>query len=142
MNINGIWEGAYTYGSDYPENIAGTSIKFTVELLANGSDISGSFTDQETRDIFPEGGTLDGAHENNYINMIKRYSCTWGFNEDGEMIIMKDQPSHLIVYEGYIENGMFTGSWEIPVFNEEKLDQPGLIYQEITGSGTWWMQKK
>lgn len=142
MNINGTWEGEYIYGDDYLDGIKDKAIKFTVQLTTNGSEIAGSFTDEESRHIFPEGGVLAGMTENNYISLTKQYPHGWEFNEAGEMVLHPDSASHYIVYEGFFTGDKFEGSWEIPMYDPTVEYESIYHYEHIGGSGTWWMKKK
>ncbi|MFT3981150.1 MAG: hypothetical protein QM687_11815 [Ferruginibacter sp.] len=138
MNISGKWTGEYTYGETYPENVKGKSVRFQMEITVSGIDISGYFSDDESRRFFPEGGTLYGIIENSYISFTKEYPCLWYFTETGEIKLEENSPSQEIIYEGFFENGKYEGRWEIP-FYEEKEEYPETEYSETLGNGTWSM---
>jgi hypothetical protein len=141
MNINGIWEGEYTYGADYPTAVIGTSVSFRVNLSTNGSDIEGTFTDEETLEIFPRGGILTGTYENTYISLWKRYPHSWGFTETGEQFFDETLQSQEVAYEGFFDGEKYAGHWVIPLIERSESGEFFYSETETLGSGTWWMRR-
>lgn len=120
----------------------GKAVAFTVRLTTNGSEIDGTFTDEETLDIFPDGGILVGVTENNYISLTKQYPCYWEIDEEGNKYYELETPSHFIMYEGYFNNDKFEGNWEVPMYEMDVEIESIYHYEHIGGSSTWWMKRK
>jgi len=58
MNLKGRWKGEYTYGEGYPAGHVGRSVPFELELIPNGAEFEGFFTDEESKELFTEPGVL------------------------------------------------------------------------------------
>jgi len=136
-SMNGKWAGQYTYGEGYPDLLVGRSVAFELVLTGNGVEFGGFFTDDETRDIFADPGTVHGYLENNIVVFSKWYPCAWQIHDDGSIELFKDQPSHEICYRGDAGDNSFSGEWEIPA---AFVDEDG-SYVDATGKGTWSMYK-
>jgi len=137
MVMKGKWIGEYTYGNGYPDNYAGKSVGFKMELSSSGVEFDGFFTDDETRELFDLPGTVHGYIENDVVVFSKWYPCHYEINDIGEVEIFGDSPSHEIYYSGNLIEGHFQGEWEIP---GEFVDDNG-SYTTVNGSGTWSMKK-
>lgn len=137
MKVEGKWTGQYTYGENYNENFAGKSVAFEINVIANGIEFYGNFSDDETRDIFQDSGIVSGFVEGNYIYMEKQYPKAWDINKDGIMEIVEDTFPPLIKYEGALSDAQFEGTWEIHRYYKEG----DAIFSIINGTGSWSMNK-
>ncbi len=136
--LAGKWIGQYTYGEGYPDDCKGKSVAFELDLTSNGVEFEGSFTDDETRNIFSAPGIVEnGFLENTAITFTKRYPCLWTIDEIGKIEIFRDLPSHSIYYSGDKVDDHFEGDWEILEF---LVDENG-PYTESNGIGSWSMRK-
>ena len=131
------WIGQYTYGEGYPDNVKGKSVPFELELIVNGIEFQGNFSDDETRDIFSDNGIVKGYLENDCISFFKLYPKAWQITEEGRVKILENEDPHFIEYEGVLNQDQFEGSWQIPMHFVGD-DGP---FTEIYGSGTWSMEK-
>ena len=137
MKIEGKWVGQYTYGENYPANCIGKSIDFEMNLFSNGIEFYGNFSDDETRDLFQESGTVYGFIEGDFISFNKRYPKTFQITEDGLPEILENSIPPLIKYEGVLGDNMFEGNWEI---QRHYLSDDGPCWIAV-GTGTWSMGK-
>ena len=132
MKIDGKWVGQYIYGENYPEICIGKSTLFEMNLIANGIEFYGNFSDDETRSIFQDNGIVSGFLEGNYICFEKQYPKSWQVNENGLIEILEDSIPPLIKYEGNLSGDQFEGTWEIHQYYKENED----IFSIVLGSGT------
>jgi len=137
MKIEGKWVGQYTYGEMYPENCIGKSISFEMNLTANGIEFHGSFSDDETRNIFQDNGIVAGFLEGNYIAFDKQYPKACEIDESGIFKVLENSIPPLIKYEGILSDNQFEGTWEIHKYYQENDE----IFSMVDGSGTWSMKK-
>jgi hypothetical protein len=137
INMSGKWRGQYTYGDYYPEDLRGKSVDFWLICIDSDGSISGTFTDEETKDIFTVPGTFRGFIEDDFISLIKTYPCYWDMDENGSVRVLEDVPSPEIHYTGQITDGLFEGIWEISV--AYKFEDGHTEQYEF--DGTWSMFK-
>ena len=137
MKIEGKWIGQYTYGEPYPENCIGKSISFEMNLSAKGIEFYGSFSDDETRDIFLDNGIVAGFIEGNYISFDKQYPKAIEINDSGIVEVLENSIPPLIKYEGVLSDNQFEGTWEIHQYYKENDE----IFSIVHGTGTWSMKK-
>lgn len=137
MKIEGKWVGQYSYGEMYPENCIGKSISFEMDLIANGIEFYGNFSDNETKTIFQDNGIVGGFLEGDYICFEKQYPKAWKVTEAGMVEILETSIPPLIKYEGVLISNQFEGNWEIHQFYKED----DKLFSIILGTGTWNMRK-
>lgn len=137
LTMTGKWIGEYTYGEGYPDSYFGKSVQFELELVSNGVEFEGHFTDDETKDIFDVPGTVHGYLENKVIVFSKWYPCLWDIDEAGRVEVFRDLASHEIYYSGDLNGNSFSGEWHIPA---TFVDEDG-SYNEVNGMGTWSMTR-
>lgn len=136
FNMTGKWVGQYTYGNEYPESLRGKSINFLMDCVDVNGVISGTVTDEETSHIFNEPGTFSGFVEDNFTSFIKLYPFHVSFDENENLSAVTEQPSHEIHYSGYLQDGAFSGDWEI---HSEYFDEDGIRNSYVL-TGIWSMK--
>jgi len=133
-NLSGTWVGQYTFGDGYPKSYKGKSVLFSVEMTIDDGELTGNCFDNDHP--FDEPATLEGSVENDLISFVKRYPHAFVVDDDGKTILMPDEPSHEVYYNGELIGGMFRGSWAI-ILGGSTEDNV-----EFGGSGTWTMQRE
>jgi hypothetical protein len=137
--MEGKWTGQYTYGNDYPEIYIGKSVLFEMNLIQNGIEFYGNFSDDESRHIFQENGVVAGFIEGDLIFFDKQYPKAWEINENGTIQVIEDSIPPLIRYEGTLSENEFLGTWEIHQYYKEEGNEE--IFSIVAGTGTWSMRK-
>jgi len=135
--FTGRWTGIYSYGEDYSDAHMDLPVRFVIEMTVQDGIVKGTCIDQDDYAGPDNPASIEGFIENNFISFIKRYSCFWQRDEDGNPILFPDIPSHEVHYSGYFNDGVFSGEWEIsiPFISESGLST------EFYSSGTWSMDQ-
>ena len=142
-SLTSRWKGEYTYGEGFPIEIEGKSVPFLMELTFDGHIFQGTCVDEESGHIFSRPATINGIIDNNYVSFIKKYPCSFYFDEDGKTIVNPEIPSMPIHYTGTLrKRGLlftffFEGEWEVTI--PIKYDNGETEY--YTGLGTWTMKR-
>ncbi len=131
------WQGIYTYGEMYPDNIKGTSESFTMEYVVKDGKINGWCTEEKLTHLFEKPATISGFIDGDFISFIKKYPCYFEFDENNMILANKNLPSLEIHYFGNILGDIISGAWEMSF--EYKTDDGN--WQHVFSSGTWQMKK-
>jgi len=126
LTYSGNWIGKYIYGNDYPDDVKGTEVSFTIEMTLTDGVVKGKCMEEDHNGYSPGEASIEGFIEDGIISFIKKYThySTEEFN-------------HPIHYSGSYESGRFTGDWEIEA---SYIDATGAISTYFS-EGTWTMQK-
>jgi hypothetical protein len=137
--ISGNWSGAYRYGRGYPAGVRGTRVLFSIRIDPFDGIFTGTCTDTYTDEYFRAPAIIEGEIEGNRIYFIKRYPSLLTIDEQGNTIVIPDEPSVNIQYEGRLYKSFFSGKyylkgeWNI---DGSYLDDTGnAIY--YSSSGSW-----
>lgn len=59
--------------------------------------------------------TVKGFIDEDHISFVKKYPCSYEFDENGKIIIDESKRGHEVIYDGYWddENKNWTGEWEV-----------------------------
>ena len=141
MNLSGRWKGKYTYGSNYPATVVGTSEPFEFEIHDNNGVIRGTCVDNVVKAVVGNSSIIEGTFSDGLLIFVKKYKFHLGFDEDGKLALLDDVPPSDINYVGHFKKRFlsgkiyFTGEWQI---NFEWTDAAGNTFVSL-GEGTWEM---
>lgn len=144
IDVNGLWEGYFTYGPGYPPSYKNKKVTFTIELTETKGLITGKCIDEFVKTHFTEAAKIEGAFENNQITFLKTYPSYLYIDENDKPAVDKSKPSTSILYTGILKKRIFTrvyyfkGNWEI---SGSYLDQDKIAHYYAV-EGKWTMQKK
>lgn len=143
-DIAGKWEGKFSYGEGYPDEMIGSSSYFQMELkCTDEGNVTGCCQDEFTLKLFDKPASIKGFFEHGSITFIKTYPSAFFTDGPDEIIILKDEPSHQVLYEGFLIKNRtsgtfcFKGKWDIHEFRIDKTFRR----MEYYGSGKWEMNK-
>lgn len=118
-DLQGAWEGFYTYSDDYPKEYQFIKEYFTLELSVKGEILEGTIIDSLVDQYFDQPATVRGFLENNVLTLIKQYPHWMETGENGKIILDPTKPSHEIHMVGTLTTSWFSrryfveGSWDI-----------------------------
>jgi hypothetical protein len=140
--ISGKWNGEYIYGNGYEDKLRGKTVRFSMELFADGDLIRGTCTDDETKVLFSKPATIEGSFEHDTFIFYKTYPKQPGL-VGASALIAENYSSTIIQYTGALKKKFFSptryfeGIWEI---NGSYLDENrNARYYAL--NGTWKMKK-
>lgn len=142
-DIEGRWEGFYTYGEDYPVALQTIKEEFSMELKVMGEILKGTIIDSYVRKYFENPATVEGFLDGKVLTLIKRYPHFFETDENGEMIFDPAKPSHEIHYVGTITSSWFStryhvqGDWDIS--GSHRDENGNALY--YSSDGHWEMQR-
>ena len=140
--ITGKWIGSYIYGDSYVDELKGKKILFTLELVSDGELITGTCTDDETKDLFLEPSKIEGSFENDVVLFYKSYPTAKGL-VGASLLIAQEYNFSSIQYTGVIKKNFLSrkrfmqGTWEV---NGSFLDDEGVANYYVL-DGTWKVEK-
>jgi hypothetical protein len=139
LNIQGRWKGELTYGKMYRKH-AGAKLQFEMDLVQNGSAISGTAIDISGVGVNEFGATIQGQLNGNAIEFVKQYTFTHHYQTGGKTKLDKNRKGSEIVYTGIYNQAkqQFEGSWKII----SKYKILGFIPYNFVSSGSWVMSRK
>ncbi len=132
------WTGTYMYGEPYPEGIKGLSVPFVVEWENNDGILTGTSTDDETKDYFNHPATIQGFIDNGIISFIKKYPCFFTIDSQGKVILDDREPAADMHYSGAMVDDHFEGEWSITIID---INEHG-IRKEYDCTGIWFLYKE
>ena len=133
--FTGKWNGQYTLGDTYSEDMKGISRPFSIDMTYLDGIISGTCVDEGIENIFTEPATINGFIEDNFISFIKKYPCHWETDDKGNIRKDLELPSLEIHYSGQFDQNMFRGNWEMEMLFK---DDNGYDFEYVF-TGTWTM---
>jgi hypothetical protein len=138
-DINGKWAGTIIYGAGYPDDIMGRELTFELTIHESDGDITGSGRDIAGCGINPSESFIRGFVDGEIISFIKHYKSAGYFDEDGGSLIIENEPSLDITYNGEFnaDTNQYEGDWDI-LIDQVQYGNDTIIY-EFTGS--WSMRK-
>ncbi len=140
LELEGQWFGFYKYGEDYPSEITGEKVIFSisVETIFNNK-FSGKCVEIAGSHLIEEISQIEGFIENDFISFQKLYKGKYGFDDEGKSIEIEDQSLHELSYEGTYDfaSKSFYGEWEI--WLNDRLS--GEFNYILIGAGSWEMSK-
>lgn len=139
INLTGTWNGYYSFGREYGNELHGEKVKFMLFLLQKNFEIEGTSVDYEGISINFEKASIKGFIKENFISFTKQYPILLQFDENNNVIRDDSKPSPEIHYTGYydVKTKLFSGKWEIVVAVES--DPFGDM--EYLATGIWEMKK-
>ena len=108
-----------------------------MNLIANGIEFYGNFSDDETRSLFQDNGVVADFLEGKYISFDKQYPKAWETNDAGLIIVLENSIPPLIKYEGVLSDNQFEGTWEIHQYYKKNEE----LFSIVHGTGSWTMRK-
>ena len=154
-SLTGRWKGEFTLGPEYGSEV-GKSFNFILDIQDENGTFSGTCIDDETDGKFSEPIIVTGFWNNEVISFIKQYPFLYYTNDDGEIIIDREQKHPEITYTGEYDNALnkFSGDFELtigyiplPKENYAPFDPTNPRpfreedYLETLMTGTWSMQR-
>ena len=140
IDLSGQWFGFYKYGEDYPSEIIGEKIIFSIniEKIFNNR-FSGKCVEISGIHLIEEISLIEGFIENDFISFQKLYKSKYSFDDEGKSIEIVDQSLYELSYEGRYDfnSKNFLGEWEI--WKNDRL--PGESNYILIGAGSWEMSK-
>jgi len=115
----GQWEGHFTYGEGYTAAFQEKKVRFALDIQVEDGVLTGYSTDSRTQGLFKEPAKIEGRVDGDSIAFIKRYPCLVTSDQDGNSILVPEQPSLDIIYAGKLHKSFLfnryylKGSWKI-----------------------------
>lgn len=133
------WEGYFTYGEGYGLDIEDKQVRFILDIEIDEDSFTGTSVDFESKDLFDTPATIKGFFEDDTMSFVLKYPCTYFVDENGSLIIDKNQEHTDIHYFGYLDQDkkVVEGNWEM-VTAQEKYDNG---YLENILSGDFWIKR-
>lgn len=131
--LTGTWEGTFTYGEDYPQNIIGKSVSFQMKIEERDGDLKGSCEDDCLKE-FPS--KIVGFVDDDFVSFIKTYAYHIGFDEDGNNVSDPGNPAHEIHYSGTWDADSIEGVFE---FGDNRIFARA---ESVYEGGTFIMKKQ
>lgn len=141
--LSGSWNGFFTYQvvkkEDQPEKPE-RKVNFIMSLNSSDGQISGTSTDDETRNVMTDPATLLGFVDEGFISFIKQYPYAYFRNEADELLFDETTEHPPVHYSGeYIaEEECFRGIWEIEYYVHDVMEESQLFVE----TGNWEMKKQ
>lgn len=128
------WKGKYTYEEGFPID---ASFDFELKVQYNDGSFDGIAIEEEFTKLSGESAHVKGFIEEDYISFVKTYPFKFEEQEDGTVVIDRNERGHKVEYDGYFnsEQNRWEGNWnivsdEIKIFADE---------YEIFEKGFWYM---
>ena len=132
MELSGKWIGEFV-------NRLNKTIPFVLEMTCSEGYINGLCVDENSS--FDGPATIEGFFDVDTISFIKKYPCSWKYDESGHMQLFPHLPSPSIHYYGRIKKNelqdIFSGEWEM--FAPCRDKDGNLIPSAVVGN--WTMSK-
>lgn len=132
-SLTGTWEGTFTYGEDYPENVIGKSVSFQMKIEESDGDLKGSCQDDCLKEHFSK---IAGFVDEDFVSFIKTYPYLIAFDNDGNNISVPEQPAHEIHYSGTWDADTIQGVFE---FGDHRIFARA---ESVYEGGTFTMKKQ
>ncbi len=110
MNLNGTWEGSFTYGENYAEAIVGQSVAFKMQINEQDNDLTGTCQDEDQHD---NPAKIKGFVDEDFVSFVKTYRIYIGVDENGATFSDPGQPPHEIHYSGTLSEDTIEGIFEL-----------------------------
>lgn len=125
------WEGYFLYpvedeNYDIPKRV---NFQITVEIKNN--TFVGTHSDEESKPLFDEDGTIKGYFEDNFISFTLEYPYFYFIDDSGNLKTDRNKKHPEIHYYGNFkqETNSYIGSWEM--FQEYNDFYEGKIIERI-----------
>lgn len=132
MELTGMWAGEYV-------NRLNKTVPFVIEMTCDDGFIKGSCIDENSS--FNKPATIEGFFDNDTISFIKKYPCSWKYDEKGNMQLFPNLPSPAIHYYGRFykdpSHDLFSGEWEM--FAAQRDENGNIVPSAAVGN--WTMRK-
>ena len=136
----GQWQGFFCYGPEYG-SLEGSEaeFRFFVEEFHSGQ-FAGRIIDWEGIGANGEVAIVKGFLKEDFISFTKQYDKCNVLDEEGNAVLLPDQPGHQVKYEGRFNplTNAFEGTWEITITVDHTTDKT----TGYVSTGTWRMYKQ
>lgn len=108
-----IYQGNY-YDIDKEGNESPFQFRIEVDIDEKLS-FTGTVWEEEFTGITGKLSTVKGFIDEDHISFVKKYPCTYEYDENGKIIIDESRKGHEVIYDGYWDEntGTWSGEWEV-----------------------------
>jgi hypothetical protein len=138
MNLSGHWTGTIFYGPEYGD-WENKELHFKMIIHQTGDTFTASSTDIGGIGCNPDTADISGFISTHKINFTKQYKSTLTYDEQGQVIVLKNKPSPIVEYTGDINLALdkIIGDWQINLLVKQYADE----WLDETFNGRWTMTR-
>lgn len=138
MNLSGHWQGIILYGPEYGD-WENKELLFEMTIKQSGDTFTAIAIDTGGIGRNPDEAEINGFISGYNISFTKQYKSTLTYDEQGQVIVLKNKPSPIVEYTGVFDSLLdkVSGEWQIDILVKQLKDE----WLDETFTGHWTMTR-